>query len=62
MHDFFEKHDNSGSFFFFFLKMNEAWLNAPSLGHESMVLENLDLINFSFFSFFNSCDAIDDFF
>ena len=25
--------------------------NAPSLGHESMVLENLDLINFSFFSF-----------
>ena len=31
--------------------MNEAWSNAPSLGHESMVMENLDLIHFSLFSF-----------
>ena len=26
--------------------MNEAWSNAPSLGHESMVLKNLNLVHF----------------
>ena len=31
--------------------MNEAWSNAPSLGHESMVLKNLNLVHFSLFFF-----------
>ena len=45
------------SFYFLFLKMNEVWSNAPSLGHEFMILKNVNLIIF----FFNS-DAGDDFF
>ena len=49
-------------FFFFFLKMNEAWSNAPSLRYEFMVLKNLNLINFYLFSFFESSDASHDFF
>ena len=32
MMKFFEKNDDGG--FFFFLKMNETWANAPSLEHE----------------------------
>ena len=41
---------------FFFLEMNEAWANAPSLEHKSMSLEKkLDLINFE------NNDAGDDF-
>ena len=31
---------------FFFLKMNEAWSNAPGLRDVFMSLNNLDLINF----------------
>ena len=42
--------------------MNEAWSNAPSLRYEFMVLKNLNLINFSLFSFFESNDASDIFF
>ena len=38
-------------FFFFLGKLNEAWSNAPSLGHESMVLKNLNLVHFSLFFF-----------
>ena len=33
--------------YFYFLKMNERWANAPSMEYEFMNLgENLDLINF----------------
>ena len=33
-------------FFFIFLKMHEAWANAPSLEHKSMSLKKkIDLIN-----------------
>ena len=34
------------SFYFLFLKMNEVWSNAPSLGHEFMILKNVNLIIF----------------
>ena len=43
-------------FFFYSLKMNEAWTNAPSLEHESMSLKKKsNLINFE------NNDASDDF-
>ena len=57
---FFLKDDDDGPSFF--LKMNEAWSNAPSLRYEFMVLKNLNLINFYLFSFFESSDASHDFF
>ena len=44
---FFVKDDDGGCFIpFYFLKMKEAWLNAPSLRDVFMVLKNLDLVNF----------------
>ena len=43
-------------FFFYSLKMNEAWANAPSLEHEFMSLEK-----YLIWSIFENKGAIDDF-
>ena len=51
---FFEKMRRMISFFFF-LKMNEAWLNAPSLQIDARLLKTLifeEKMNFFFFFFF----------
>ena len=42
--------------YFYFLKMNEPWANAPSLEHEFMSLEK-----YLIWSIFENNGAIDDF-
>ena len=49
---FFEKMRRMISFFFFFLKMNEAWLNASSLQIDARLLKTLIFEKMIFFFFF----------
>ena len=50
--DLFWKDNDDDLFFFSFLKMNEAWSNAPSLQIDAWLFENLDIWEKDDFFFF----------